>query len=261
MEDMSISRYFKVFLGNLPYDCRESDIHAFFKGFGPIKAVVLKNNYGFCEFLDYYDARDAVKELNGERILGVRVTVEMARGEFFRGQEGLFAPSCSNNSAEKVCVYLSNLPLDCREFDIDVFFNGYGRLKQIVLKRGYAFVFFEEQKDAEDAVKELVGRKIRGDRISLDFAKEDDNIYDPGRSVEYAQYKLKVENLSSSTSWQDLKDYMKQAGEVLYCTAHTETRGRGTVEFYRKEDMEWALDRLEDTKLDGRRLKLSLYRD
>ena len=63
MEDMSISRYFKVFLGNLPYDCRESDIHAFFKGFGPIKAVVLKNNYGFCEFLDYYDARDAVKEL------------------------------------------------------------------------------------------------------------------------------------------------------------------------------------------------------
>ena len=63
LEDMSISRYFKVFLGNLPYDCRESDIHAFFKGFGPIKAVVLKNNYGFCEFLDYYDARDAVKEL------------------------------------------------------------------------------------------------------------------------------------------------------------------------------------------------------
>ena len=46
--------------------------------------VVLKNNYGFCEFLNYSDAKDAVRELNGARLLGVRVTVEMARGEVFR---------------------------------------------------------------------------------------------------------------------------------------------------------------------------------
>ena len=49
--------------------------------------VVLKNNYGFCEFLNYSDAKDAVRDLNGTRLLGVRVTVEMARGEVFR-QDG-----------------------------------------------------------------------------------------------------------------------------------------------------------------------------
>ena len=48
---------------------------------------MLKNNYGFCEFLNYSDAKDAVRDLNGTRLLGVRDTVEMARGEVFR-QDG-----------------------------------------------------------------------------------------------------------------------------------------------------------------------------
>ena len=251
-----MSKDYKVFIGNIPFDCRESDIHAFFKGFGPIKEVVLKNNYGFCEFVDYYEARDAVKELNGERILGVRVTVEMARGEFFRGEERVEGPSSSPSSGDKNCVFLGNVPQDCRDVDIDRFFNGYGRLTQIVLKRGFCFVFFDEQRDAEDAVKELVGRKLRGEKITLEFAKGDGS-EEGKRSINFSQYKIKVENLASTTSWQDLKDYMKQAGEVLYCKAHHEKRGEGTVEFCRRDDMKWALDKLEDTKLDGKRIKLA----
>jgi len=254
-----MSKDYKVFIGNIPFDCRETDIHAFFKGFGPIKRVVLKNNYGFCEFVDYYDARDAVKELNGERILGVRVTVEMAKGEFFGGQEG--PPSSpSSSSGERNCVFLGNLPQDCREVDIERFFNGYGRLRQVVLKRGYGFVFFDEQRDAEDAVKELAGRKLRGDKITLEFAKGDGS-EERNRDVSFSQYKIKVENLSSATSWQDLKDYMKQAGGVLYCQAHHEKRGEGMVEFCQREDMEWALDKLGDTKLDGKRIKLTKMRE
>eukprot|EP00092_Neocalanus_flemingeri_P017069 GFUD01018460.1.p1 GENE.GFUD01018460.1~~GFUD01018460.1.p1 ORF type:complete len:270 (-),score=88.59 GFUD01018460.1:268-1038(-) len=255
-----MSKDYKVFIGNIPFDCRESDIHAFFKGFGPIKSVVLKNNYGFCEFVDYYEARDAVKELNGERILGVRVTVEMAKGEFFK-EERQEGPSSSppSYSGETNCVFLGNLPMDCREVDIERFFNGYGKLRQVVLKRGFGFVFFDEQRDADDAVKELAGRKLRGERITLEFAKGDGS--DEGqRSISFSQYRIKVENLSSTTSWQDLKDYMKQAGAVLYCKAHHEKKGEGMVEFCRREDMKWAMDRLGDTKLDGRRIKLTEMR-
>ena len=67
-----MTRDYKVFIGNIPFDCRESDIHSFFKGYGRhgIRQVVLKNNYGFCEFLDYEDAKAAVNDLNGERLLG-----------------------------------------------------------------------------------------------------------------------------------------------------------------------------------------------
>ena len=65
-----------------------------------------------------------------------------------------------------------------------------------------------------------------------------------------------VENISSKTAWQDLKDYMKKAGEVLYCKAHHERSGEGMVEFASRSDMEWALDKLDGTDLDGRKIRV-----
>lgn len=37
-----VTQDYKVFIGNIPYDCRENDIHHFFRGFGRIKEVKLK---------------------------------------------------------------------------------------------------------------------------------------------------------------------------------------------------------------------------
>ena len=44
-------------------------------------------------------------------------------------------------------------------------------------------------------------------------------------------YRLIVENLSSSVSWQDLKDYMRKAGEVNYADAHKNRQNEGIIEF------------------------------
>ena len=38
-------------------------------------------------------------------------------------------------------------------------------------------------------------------------------------------YKLIVENLSTRTSWQDLKDYMRQAGDIMYTNTHDRRSG------------------------------------
>ena len=51
---------------------------------------------------------------------------------------------------------------------------------------------------------------------------------------------------------QDLKDYMRQAGEVTYADAHKQTRNEGVIEFETKEGMDKALDTLDDTELNGR---------
>jgi len=250
-----MSRDSKVFIGNVPSDCRESDIESFFRGIGEVRDIVLKNNYGFCEFVDYYDAKDAVKEKDGERLLGVRVRVEFAKGERAGGGGDRGGSSRGGGGGDRSCVYVGNIPSDCRESDIENFFHGF-KIRQVMLKRGFAFAVFEDQRDAEDAVKEMGGKRLMGERVRLEFAKGERRGSDRDRYEGGQGYRVMVENLSSNTAWQDLKDYMKQAGEVLYCKAHHDRQGEGMVEFQKRGDMEWAIDKLDSTELDGRRIRV-----
>jgi len=70
----------RVYIGKLSYHAREKDVERFFKGYGKIRDIMLKNGYGFVEFDDYRDADDAVYELNGKDLCGERCIVEHARG-------------------------------------------------------------------------------------------------------------------------------------------------------------------------------------
>ena len=56
-----------MFLGNLPPDCKVSDIQEFLDKYGRVRNVLIKQGkYGFAEFDDPRDADDAVYELNGK---------------------------------------------------------------------------------------------------------------------------------------------------------------------------------------------------
>lgn len=52
--------------------------------------------------------------------------------------------------------------------------------------------------------------------------------------------------LPQSGSWQDLKDHMREAGDVCYADVYRD--GTGVVEFVRKEDMTYAVRKLDNTK-------------
>lgn len=66
-----------------------------------------------------------------------------------------------------------------------------------------------------------------------------------------------VGNLSWDVAWQDLKDHMRQAGDVLFAEVMTEantgrSKGCGIVEFHTSEDAQRAIRTLNDTELKGR---------
>ena len=42
----------RVFLGNIPHRTRERDIERFFKNYGRLRDIVIKQGYGFVEFDD-----------------------------------------------------------------------------------------------------------------------------------------------------------------------------------------------------------------
>ena len=52
---------------------------------------------------------------------------------------------------------------------------------------------------------------------------------------------------------QDLEDYMRQAGEVMFTNAHQNRNGEDVLEFGSRGDMEYALDKFDGSELAGRR--------
>lgn len=68
-------------------------------------------------------------------------------------------------------VYIGRLSYNVREKDIQRFFSGYGKLMEIDLKNGYGFVEFEDNRDADDAVYELNGKELCGERVIIENAR------------------------------------------------------------------------------------------
>ena len=70
-----------------------------------------------------------------------------------------------------------------------------------------------------------------------------------------------VSGLPPTGSWQDVKDHMREAGEVIYADVFRD--GTGVVEFSHKDDMEWAVKNLDDSKFKSHEVnyKCILYTD
>lgn len=65
-----------------------------------------------------------------------------------------------------------------------------------------------------------------------------------------------VLGLPPSGSWQDLKDHMRDAGDVCYADVFKD--GTGVVEFVKYDDMKYALKKLDDSRFRSHEVKYGL---
>ena len=81
----------KVYIGNLAEGASKLDVENSFSKFGPLKNVWVARNppgFAFVEYEDARDAEDAVRGLDGTKIAGSRVRVEMSHGRQRRERDG-----------------------------------------------------------------------------------------------------------------------------------------------------------------------------
>ncbi|KRY23107.1 Serine/arginine-rich splicing factor 3, partial [Trichinella patagoniensis] len=74
----------KVYVGGLPERASRGELEEIFGRFGPLRNVwVARRPWGFAfvEFEDARDAIDAVRQLDGSRMCGVRARVELSHGQ------------------------------------------------------------------------------------------------------------------------------------------------------------------------------------
>ncbi|KAI9246725.1 hypothetical protein BDA99DRAFT_526785 [Phascolomyces articulosus] len=163
-------------------------------------------------------------------------------------------------------VYIGRLARDARERDLERLFKGYGDIREINIKTGYGFVEFRDPRDAEDVVYDFHGKEFQGERIIVELARgtrrtgRDGNNGDRRRNDrndrKRSSYRLIVEGIPSGTSWQDLKDLMRKAGEVTFADVIRSRPGEGVVEFAHRSDMKYALEKMNDSELNGQRVSL-----
>ncbi|XP_021837482.1 serine/arginine-rich splicing factor SR30 [Spinacia oleracea] len=165
-------------------------------------------------------------------------------------------------------IYVGNLPGDIREREVEDIFYKYGPIVEIDLKvpprpPGYAFVEFEDERDAEDAVHGRNGYDFDGHRLRVEFAhggrgsssSDHRSSYSGssyrGGAPKHTDYRVMVTGLPSSASWQDLKDHMRRAGEVCFSDVFKDRRYggmAGVVEYASYDDMKRAVRKLDDSE-------------
>ncbi|VDK57765.1 unnamed protein product, partial [Anisakis simplex] len=135
-------------------------------------------------------------------------------------------------------VYVGNLPSNIKQRDLEDLFDKYGRICFIDVKysRGapFAFLEFEDPRDAEDAIRGRDGYDLDGCRIRVELtrgvgprgpggrpiyaggaydrrpapAPRDRRLSSGGRdSSRKSGYRVNISGLPTSGSWQDLKVY------------------------------------------------------
>lgn len=167
-------------------------------------------------------------------------------------------------------IYVGNLPGDIREREVEDLFYKYGPIVDIDLKipprpPGYAFVEFEDVRDAEDAIRGRDGYKFDGYRLRVELAhggqRHSSSVdhysdYSSSRSgggsygiSKHSDYRVMVTGLPSSASWQDLKDHMRRAGDVCFSQVFRDRGGvTGIVDYTNYDDMKYAIRKLDDSQ-------------
>merc|ERR1712048_1015177 len=133
----------------------------------------------------------------------------------------------------------------------------------------FSFVEFEDPRDADDAVYARDGYDYDGYKLRVEFPRGGGGSF-RGRSggssrsggrgppARRSDYRVRVTGLPPTGSWQDLKDHMREAGDVCYSDVFKD--GSGVVEYNRYEDMKYALRKLDDSRFKSHEGEVSYVR-
>ncbi|EFO83613.1 hypothetical protein CRE_02981 [Caenorhabditis remanei] len=217
---MSSSSESTIYVGNLPPDVREKEVEDLFHKYGDIRNVEVKTRHGethsfaFVQFDSHRDAKEAVRSRDGYDFDGKRLRVEFPRGTGPRGPGGR--------------------PMrDSGGFRGDEGFRG----RDGGFRDGGRGGGFRGDGGGR-------GGGFRGDGGDRGGFRRDSGRQ--GGPLRRSDYRLIVEGLPPSGSWQDVKDHLREAGDICYANVEN---GRGIVEFTRAEDMHKAIRKFDDTKL------------
>ncbi|GMH21759.1 hypothetical protein Nepgr_023601 [Nepenthes gracilis] len=148
-------------------------------------------------------------------------------------------------------IFVGNFEYDTRQSDLERLFSKYGRVERVDMKSGFAFVYFEDERDAEDAVRGLDNIPFGYDRrrLSVEWARGERGRHRDGSRAanQRATKSLFVINFDPiRTRVRDLERHFEPYGKVLSVRIR---RNFAFVQFDTQEDATKALECTHLSKL------------
>lgn len=269
----------RVYVGNLAWEVSWQDLkdHARDAGLDAKQANIMitpdgrSKGCGIIEFHTAADAQQAVLTLNDTELRGRQIFVREDREEQ-RPAGGSFNASgrSSREHSKGRRVYVGNLSWDVAWQDLKDHMREAGEVVHAEIIRdingrskGCGIVEYASEEDAQNAVatltdSELMGRMIfvREDRESTSQSGGGSGSGSGGRGSQNTS--VYVWNLTPETSWQDLKDHMRKAGNVDSATVMTNAQGEsiccGIVVYQRPQEAIRAIRELQNSELKGQQI-------
>ncbi|KAI9180147.1 hypothetical protein LWI28_001725 [Acer negundo] len=149
-------------------------------------------------------------------------------------------------------VFVGNFEYETRQSDLERLFSKYGRVERVDMKSGFAFVYFEDDRDAADAIRGVDNTPFGYDRrrLSVEWARGERGRVREGSKSTTNQRPTKtlfVINFDTiRTREHDIKRHFEPCGNVVHVRIR---RNFAFVQFETQEDATKALDATNRSKL------------
>jgi len=190
----------KIWVGGLPKDTPESDVSPLFEKFGKIVHINIRasktDTFAFIEFENEESARRAITEMKKGSFKGNPIKVNWAKADYAlpiqeMSSMDLQGPSSLEEQDDPFKIWVSRLPKMIRERELKDAFEKYGKVTSITVRtsrRGddtFAFITFDDEAAALDAVREMDESNFKGGKIKVKFGDASKSkMPEPGSSAE-----------------------------------------------------------------------------
>ncbi|KAL5069950.1 hypothetical protein RYX36_020837 [Vicia faba] len=152
-------------------------------------------------------------------------------------------------------IFCGNFEYDCRESELERLFRRYGKVDRVDMKAGFAFIYMEDERDADAAIRALdrieFGRK--GRRLRVEWTKQERGIRRPAERPKRSSRDgrpsktLFVINFDTThTRTRDLERHFEPYGKIVSVRIR---RNFAFVQYESEDDASKALEATNMSKL------------
>jgi len=149
----------KLFVGNLPDGYPDNSLRELFEQYGEVTECDVLKNFGFVHFRKPEEAERAKDGLTNHTIEGKKIRVESSGS----GRGG-------GSSTAGTKLFVGNLPDDFPTGELRSMFEKYGRVVECDIIKHFAFVHFDNPRDASTAKDALNNVRIKDRNIRVQIS-------------------------------------------------------------------------------------------